>query len=178
MRVLSIAATGMSAQQLNVETIANNIANAETVGFKRDLAVFQERRTAAQREGLSRSHTNPTLEPLGGGLFPPQTPPDLTPGDVETTGDKLNVAIPKLKAAADAYPGSDAGIQARYHLAGALATLGKHAEAIAAFDEVIRRAGEDTLYGRTSLLGKEEVGEWPHPSIHRHVQSSIHPLAH
>lgn len=32
MRVLSIAATGMSAQQLNVEVIANNIANSNTTG--------------------------------------------------------------------------------------------------------------------------------------------------
>jgi tetratricopeptide (TPR) repeat protein len=78
-------------------------------------------------------------------------------GTFATEAAKLNVAIPKLKAAADAYPGSDAGIQARYHLAGALATIGKHAEAIAAFDEVIRRAGENSLYGRTSLLGKAEA---------------------
>ncbi len=78
-------------------------------------------------------------------------------GTFSTEADYLNAAIPKLKAAADAYPGSDAGIQARYHLAGALVTLGKHSEAIAAFDEVIRRAGENTLYGRTSLLGKAEA---------------------
>ena len=77
-------------------------------------------------------------------------------GTFSTEADKLNVAVPKLKAAADAYPGSDAGIQARYHLASALATLGKHGEAIAAFDEVIRRAGENSLYGRTSQLGKAE----------------------
>ena len=78
-------------------------------------------------------------------------------GTFATEAAKLDAAIPKLKAAADAYPGSDAGIQARYHLAGALATLGKHAEAIAAFDEVIRRSGENSLYGRTSLLGKAEA---------------------
>ena len=78
-------------------------------------------------------------------------------GTFSTEAAKLNAAIPKLKAAADAYPGSDAGIQARYHLAGALATLGKHAEAITAFDEVIRHAGADSLYGRVSLLGKAEA---------------------
>ncbi|HMT13905.1 MAG TPA: flagellar basal-body rod protein FlgG [Aestuariivirga sp.] len=42
MRVLSIAATGMSAQQLNVEVIANNIANANTTGFKRARAEFTD----------------------------------------------------------------------------------------------------------------------------------------
>jgi len=78
-------------------------------------------------------------------------------GTFSTEAAKLNVAVPKLKAAADAYPGSDAGIQARYHLAASLATLGKHTEAIAAFDEVIRRAGADSLYGRMSLLGKADA---------------------
>ena len=34
MRALSIAATGMAAQQLNVEVIANNIANSNTTGYK------------------------------------------------------------------------------------------------------------------------------------------------
>lgn len=78
-------------------------------------------------------------------------------GTFSTEEAKLKAAIPKLKAAADAYPSSDAGIQARYHLAGALAALGNHAEAIAAFDEVIKRAGENSLYGRTSLMGKAEA---------------------
>ncbi len=42
MRILSIAATGMSAQQTNVEVIANNIANANTTGFKRSRAEFTD----------------------------------------------------------------------------------------------------------------------------------------
>jgi flagellar basal-body rod protein FlgG len=42
MRSLSIAATGMLAQQLNVEVISNNIANMTTTGFKRQRAEFQD----------------------------------------------------------------------------------------------------------------------------------------
>ena len=42
MRALSIAATGMQAQQTNVEVIANNIANMNTTGFKRQRAEFQD----------------------------------------------------------------------------------------------------------------------------------------
>ena len=42
MRALRIAATGMSAQQMNVEVISNNIANMNTVGFKRQRAEFQD----------------------------------------------------------------------------------------------------------------------------------------
>ena len=40
MRALRIAATGMAAQQLNVETISNNIANMNTIGFKKQRAEF------------------------------------------------------------------------------------------------------------------------------------------
>ena len=42
MRALSIAATGMLAQQLNVEVISNNIANLNTTGHKRQRAEFQD----------------------------------------------------------------------------------------------------------------------------------------
>ena len=42
MRALSIASTGMSAQQTNVETIANNLANMNTTGFKEQRAEFQD----------------------------------------------------------------------------------------------------------------------------------------
>jgi len=42
MKALAIAATGMSAQQLNLEVIANNIANINTTGFKRERAEFSD----------------------------------------------------------------------------------------------------------------------------------------
>jgi flagellar basal-body rod protein FlgG len=42
MRAMNIAATGMLAQQLNVEVISNNIANLNTTGFKRGRAEFQD----------------------------------------------------------------------------------------------------------------------------------------
>ncbi len=42
MKALSIAATGMLSQQLNVEVISNNIANLNTTGFKRQRAEFQD----------------------------------------------------------------------------------------------------------------------------------------
>ena len=42
MRSLNIAATGMQAQQLNVDTISHNLANMNTTGFKRHRAEFQD----------------------------------------------------------------------------------------------------------------------------------------
>ena len=78
-------------------------------------------------------------------------------GSFATESAKLNAALPKLQAAADAYPDSSAGITARYHLAGSLAALSRHDEAIKQFDEVIRRAGGSSIYGRMARLGKTDT---------------------
>ena len=42
LRALYTAATGMQAQQVNIDTIANNIANVNTTGFKQGRAEFQD----------------------------------------------------------------------------------------------------------------------------------------
>jgi len=78
-------------------------------------------------------------------------------GTFSTETQKLNAALPKLRAAADAYPDTAAGIQARYHLAASLAALGQQKEAITQFDEVVRRAGTESLYGRMAQLGKADA---------------------
>ena len=78
-------------------------------------------------------------------------------GTFATEEAKLNAALPKLKAAADAYPSSPAGIQARYYMAGALTALGRHAEAINTFGEVIKEAGEASLYGQMAVMGKADA---------------------
>ena len=76
-------------------------------------------------------------------------------GTFTTEAEKLTAAVPKLKAAADAHPDTEAGITARYHLAVTLAGLGRHQEAAQAYDDVISRGG-DSLYGRMARLGKAE----------------------
>ena len=78
-------------------------------------------------------------------------------GSFPTEVAKLNAALPKLKAAADAYPDTDAGITARYHYASALAGVGKYDEAVRSYDEVISRAGASSLYGRMALFGKADT---------------------
>jgi flagellar basal-body rod protein FlgG len=65
MRSLAIAATGMQAQQLNVEVISNNIANMNTTGFKRQRAQFQDLLYQnLERPGASTSSAG-TTAPLG-----------------------------------------------------------------------------------------------------------------
>jgi TolA-binding protein len=78
-------------------------------------------------------------------------------GSFATEAAKLTAALPKLQAAADAYPDSTAGITARYHLAGAFAALGRHEDAIKQFDEVATRAGIGSVYGRMARLGKADA---------------------
>ena len=59
MRSMDIAATGMLAQQLNVEVISNNIANLNTTGFKRQRAEFQDLLYETTRDGFGASRERP-----------------------------------------------------------------------------------------------------------------------
>lgn len=97
---LYLSASGVLTNSYRQDVIANNIANAETVGFKRDLALFQERLTEAQDRrfrggppGMPSGRTNDLLEALGGGLFVSPTKIDTKQGDFESTGNVLDVAI-------------------------------------------------------------------------------------
>jgi tetratricopeptide (TPR) repeat protein len=98
----------------------------------------------------------PVTQPTAPGEAPAAASIGAT-GTFSTEEQKLNAALPKLRAAADAYPDTEAGITARYHLASSLASLGQQKDAIAQFDEVSKRAGADTLYGRMAQLGKADA---------------------
>ena len=65
MRSLSIAATGMLAQQLNVEVISNNIANMQTTGFKRQRPEFQDLLYQSERRVGSTSSGTGSVVPNG-----------------------------------------------------------------------------------------------------------------
>lgn len=65
MRALNIAATGMKAQQLNVEVISHNVANLNTTGFKRQRAEFQDLiYQNLERPGASTSSSG-NITPIG-----------------------------------------------------------------------------------------------------------------
>lgn len=78
-------------------------------------------------------------------------------GTYSTEEGKLKAALPKLQLAADTHPDQEAGIVARYHMAGALAALGRNDEAIKEFGDVVTRAGENSFYGRMAKLGQAEA---------------------
>jgi tetratricopeptide (TPR) repeat protein len=98
-------------------------------------------------------------------VMPPGPPPGTTndptatggqqPGTYPTEKAKLEAALPKFQAAADAYPSHDAGLTARYHAAKALVTLGRFDDAVKQYDQVI--AGSSPLLARSARLGKAEA---------------------
>lgn len=90
---LYLSAAGVMTNSYRQDVIANNIANAETVGFKKDLALFQERRTELAERGFSPGRSNALLEALGGGIYASPTTVDTTQGELEPTGNSLDVAI-------------------------------------------------------------------------------------
>ncbi len=65
MRSMDIAATGMLAEQLNVEVISNNIANLNTTGFKRQRAEFQDLLYQNVRSPGDFSSDASTVVPVG-----------------------------------------------------------------------------------------------------------------
>ncbi len=95
-RALFTAATGMQAQQINVDVIANNLANVSTVGFKKARADFQELlyETIIPAGALSANGTEiPTGLQIGAGVRPASTARIFTEGEFKRTDNELDVAI-------------------------------------------------------------------------------------
>lgn len=97
MRSLAIGATGMLAQQLNVETISNNIANATTTGFKKQRAEFQDLLYQNFRRIGSTSSDAGTVVPtgvqVGAGVRVAAVGRILEQGNLTVTDNKLDVAV-------------------------------------------------------------------------------------
>jgi flagellar basal-body rod protein FlgG len=97
MRALSTAATGMAAQQLNVEVISNNIANMNTVGFKRQRAEFQDLLYQDMAKAGSQSSDTGTIVPtgiqIGSGVKTGSVYRITAQGSLTQTSNKLDVAI-------------------------------------------------------------------------------------
>ena len=89
---LYISAAGAQAQNRRMEVVANNLANVETVGFKRQLAGFQARYTEAAERGLDLPG-NGTLADLGGGVMLRDAPTDFSVGPLKTTQIPTDLAI-------------------------------------------------------------------------------------
>jgi flagellar basal-body rod protein FlgF len=90
---LYLSATGVLTNSHRQDVIANNLANSETVGFKRNAAMFQQRLAESQEARLGPNASDPMLDGIGGGLLLSPTQVDLSQGDLENTGNNLDAAI-------------------------------------------------------------------------------------
>ena len=97
MQALHTAATGMAAQELNVQVISNNIANLRTTGFKKQTAAFQDLIYDHVRRVGAQSSDQGTILPvgidIGGGVKTVGTPRSMTQGTLSQTGNSLDLAI-------------------------------------------------------------------------------------
>jgi flagellar basal-body rod protein FlgF len=89
---LYISAEGAHVQSKRLETIANNLANVDTVGFKRELAVFQARYAEAITQGMA-SPGSGGIDDLGGGVTVQRTKTDFSVGPLKHTGIPTDLAI-------------------------------------------------------------------------------------
>src|ERR1700744_1512923 len=97
MQALHTAATGMAAQELNVQVISNNIANLRTTGYKKQTAAFQDLIYEHVRRVGAQASDQGTILPvgidLGGGVKTVGTPRSMTQGTLSQTGNDLDLAI-------------------------------------------------------------------------------------
>jgi len=95
-RALYTAASGMNAQQANIDNVAHNLANVNTTGFKKSRVefedlVYQEIRTAGS--AASASTEAPVGLEIGLGTRAVATARNFSAGNMQATGGKLDLAI-------------------------------------------------------------------------------------
>lgn len=93
-RSLWTAATGMKAQQLNIDTISNNLANVNTNGYKTQRAEFKDLLYAAiKKTNLRDDQGAPVNLEVGHGVMPSATTRDFRKGSLIETQNDLDFAI-------------------------------------------------------------------------------------
>jgi len=92
-----ISKTGVQAQDAKLQAIANNLANANTVGFKRDRVVFEDLfYSIEQQPGAQRADNNTLAQggvQMGNGTHMVGTQKIFTTGNLQTTNNALDVAV-------------------------------------------------------------------------------------
>ncbi len=95
-RALFTAATGMTAQQLNMDTTANNLANVNTAGFKKSRVDFQDLLYQTPRmpgSPTAQGADAPTGIQVGSGVRPASTQRIFSQGDFQQTDNPLDLVI-------------------------------------------------------------------------------------
>ena len=77
---LYLSASGIMSNAYRQDVIANNLANSETVGFKRDLAQFQGRQAPSHDPANAGKWSDPLMDKIGGGILATPTRSRFPPG--------------------------------------------------------------------------------------------------
>lgn len=96
LRALWTGATGMEAQQRNIDVIANNLANVNTTSFKKSQALFQDllyQKIKSAGSAINEEVDNPTGIEVGHGVNNVSTRRVFTQGEMLNTDQSLDVAI-------------------------------------------------------------------------------------
>lgn len=118
-RALYTAASGMNAQQSNIDNIAHNLANVNTTGFKKSRVEFEDlvyQQTKAAGSPTSTTGEAPIGLEVGLGTRPVASARDFTGGNMRSTGGPLDLAIEGRGFLQVTLPGGETG----YTRAGAL----------------------------------------------------------
>ena len=89
---LYVSAEGAHAQSKRLEVIANNLANVDTPGFKRDVPLFKARLAEATQRGLDHFGSG-SINDVGGGVTVDATLTDFSAGPIRDTGIPTDMAI-------------------------------------------------------------------------------------
>lgn len=89
---LYMSAAGAHAQSQKVEVLSNNLANGDTVGFKKELALLESRDSEAIERGLAFRGSR-EIEDVGGGVRFSATHTDFSPGTLRLTNQPTDFAI-------------------------------------------------------------------------------------
>lgn len=90
---LWLSAGGMQVNEYRQAVMANNLANVDTAGFKRNLSVVQERRMESESNPAMGAFSNGMLDSLTGGPWSRPTYTSFAQGGLEETGRNLDVAL-------------------------------------------------------------------------------------
>jgi flagellar basal-body rod protein FlgG len=90
---LWLSTAGLQINEYRQSVMANNLANADTVGFKHDLAVIQERRVQSESEPADGEYAHRLLDNLTGGAFVRPTIHTFEQGDLEASSNPFDLAI-------------------------------------------------------------------------------------
>jgi tol-pal system protein YbgF len=140
----------MNAQQLNIDNVAHNLANVNTVGFKKSRVEFEDlvyQQTRAAGSATSTTGEAPIGLETGLGARPVATARDFRGGNLRLTSTPYDLAIEGFSSYVRSFPKSEFADNAQYYIGESYYQRGRWPEAVDAFTRLI------ATYPRSDVVG-------------------------